>query len=164
MKTAARPRSTADCNWTSLVALYPTRSRGICLPCRLRAAALRSTPPLTYLPSSNRRYASESVRSRIARTIWGPAAKDAPKRLPRLSGDELNAALEKARESAREAKELETDLETDLEEMDKAEGEPWTSLPVDPPADYKPALTAYGLPHTGDFQNLLKDPEKRYKR
>ena len=157
MKAAVRIRNPSDWNLTSLVALHPMRSQGICLQCRLRAvAALRSKPPVTYLPPPNRRYASESIGSRIKSRIWGPAAKgaqrDAPKAAPEASVQEVEAVRE-------------VELpEMGIEDTDQLGEELFTFLPEDPPADYKPASNAYGLPHTSDFQAIPKDPERRYKR
>ena len=163
MKAAVRARNTVDSNLASLVALYPTRSQGICLQCRLQAAALQSRPPTTYLRPFNRRYASESLRTKIASKIWGSTAKDVPKASPEASGEESEAVREASREDLEAVREAEQ-LEMDSENTGLPEEELWTSLPVDPPADYKPALNAYGLPHTSDFQDLLKDPEIKYKR
>ena len=84
--------------------------------------------------------------------IWGPTKK--------VSGDMVVAA----REVVEDVKDKFEPAEMEDEETDQLEEEQWASLPVDPPADYKPALNAHGLPHTSDFQELLKDPEKRYKR
>lgn len=161
MKAAVRARNTSDWNLTSSLALYPLRSQGICLQCRLRAvAALRSKPSVTYLPPSSRRYASESIGSRIKSTIWGPAAKNAPKDAPKDAPKATPEASVHEVEAVREA-EL---PEMGIEHTDQLEEELFTSLPEDPPADYKPASNAYGLPHTGDFQAIPKDPERRYKR
>ena len=149
MKAAVRARNTADWNLTSFVVLYPMTSQGLCLQCRLRAiTAIRSKPPITYLPPSNRRHASESIASRIRSRIWGSAAKNVPKAAPVPSAEEVEPEQ----------------FEMDIEDTDQREEEFWTSLPVDTPDDYKPALNAYGLPNTRDFQDLRKDPERRYKR
>lgn len=185
MKAAVRARNTVDSNLASVVALYPTRSQGICLQCRLQAAALQSRPPTTYLTPFNRRYASESLRTRIASKIWGSTAKDVPRASPEASGEESEAVREASAEEVKASREASAEeaealpeasredleavreaeqLEMDIENTGPPEEELWTSLPVDQPADYKPALNAYGLPHTSDFQELLKDPEIKYRR
>ena len=162
MKATVRAQNAADWNLTSLVTLYPMTSRGLCLQCRLRAiTALRSNPPITYLPPSNRRHASESITSRIRSRIWGSAAKNAPKATPGPSAEEVEA--ERLERDIEDTDKHEKELWTSLP-VNKHEEELWTSLPVDTPDEYKPALSAYGLPHTSDFLNIRKDPERRYKR
>ena len=92
--------------------------------------------------------------------------EDAPKATLEASDEEADPLRKAVREAEqREAERREAErLEMGIEDTDEPEEEPWTSLPVDPPADYKPALNAYGLPHSSDFQDHLKDPEKRYRR
>ena len=121
-----------------LAALFASRSQDVCLQCKYRAAsAIQSRHAALISPVTVRRYASESVKDKVLKRLWGRSSKD--------TSDEPYKGLTREQRAERESRENEGEHETGYEFDGQDAG-----------AEYVEALTTDGLRTVGEITPKIR--------